>query len=263
MLTIQEKARPAAVIRTPAIVKDEQRIRPRALLVTADASTGARVTDYLERGGFEVHVLASNEAALAALARARPHVVMLDLQAQPEAMLALCHDLRQATPTPIIACSLNHDLSLIVGALQAGADDCFVLPMQTPEFVARVRAVVRRVRRARATDLSADRIAAGDVEVRLHEHRAYRNGRLLALTPTEFRLLTVLVRHCGRALSHSRLLKQAWGTEYAGCRPMLRIYIRRLRAKLGDDLDDPELLVAVRGVGYRFDAAVNAAPSAA
>jgi DNA-binding response OmpR family regulator len=178
-------------------------------------------------------------------------------------MLSFCRDLRLATETPIIGCALAHDASLVVRALQAGADDVFVLPMQTAEFVARVRAVLRRVRRASDVSQSPDRIVAGDVELCLREHRVYRNGRMIDLTPTEFRLLAVLARDSGRAISHKSLLKQAWGADYDSSRAMLRIYIRRLRAKLGDNLTDPALIVAVRGVGYRFEPAVIAAPSAA
>ncbi len=83
------------------------------------------------------------------------------------------------------------------------------------------------------------------------------------LTPTEFRLLAVLARDSGRALTHKTLLKQAWGAHYTACRAMLRIYIRRLRAKLGDDLDNPRLIIAVRGVGYRLEPAVITTPTAA
>jgi two-component system, OmpR family, response regulator RegX3 len=258
----QVRPNPAPIFRPATHHLDRQRVLPRALVVTPDASTGSRVTGYLERGGFEVRTLASSAAAHAIIGT-RPHVVMVDLQVQPEAMLSFCRDLRRATATPMIACSLTHEASQIVGALQAGADDFFVLPMQTQEFVARVRAVVRRVRRASVAAPSADRIVAGDVELWLREHRVYRNGRLIDLTPTEFRLLGVLARDSGRALTHKSLLKQAWGADYTTSRAMLRIYIRRLRAKLADDLNDPELIVAVRGVGYRFEPAVVVTPTAA
>jgi two-component system KDP operon response regulator KdpE len=156
---------------------------------------------------------------------------------------------------------MSNELSQIVDALQAGADDYFVLPMRTPEFSARTRAVIRRVRRSRVADQQEDRLMGGDVEMRLKEHRAYRNGDVLDLSPTEFRLLASLVRQSGRVVSHSRLLAQAWGVEYLSSRAMLRIYVRRLRAKLGDDT----LIVSVRGIGYRFQPAltVAAASSAA
>ena len=261
MLT-QARPNPAPILRTPTRLQGEQRVLPRALVVTAEASTASRVTGYLERGGFLVQTLAFSVAAHAVIGT-RPHIVMVDLQVQPEMMLSFCRDLRLTTATPIIGCSLAHDLSLVVGALQAGADDVFVLPMQTPEFVARVRAVVRRVRRASAVTPGADRIIAGDVELWLREHRVYRNGRMIDLTPTEFRLLAVLARDSGRALSHKSLLKQAWGTDYTTSRAMLRIYIRRLRAKLADNLNNPALIVAVRGVGYRFEPGAITTPTAA
>jgi DNA-binding response OmpR family regulator len=262
LLTTQARPHPAPLAQPVTREQDQQRVRPRALVVIADASTSSRVTGYLERGGFQVEVLVCGVAAHGVL-RTRPHVVIVDLQAQPEAMLSFCRELREATAIPMIACSLTHNAAQVVGALQAGADDVFILPMQTPEFVARVRAVVRRVRRATAATPAVERIVAGDVELWLREHRVYRNGRPVDLTPTEFRLLAVLARDSGRALSHKTLLKQAWGADYTTSRAMLRIYIRRLRTKLADDLNDPELIVAVRGVGYRLEPTVIAASSAA
>ncbi len=179
-------------------------------------------------------------------------MIFLCLAEDDGATLSPCQEIRGTVSTPIIACSTSRDLSPVVEALQAGADDYFVLPMRTPEFVSRVRAIVRRVRRSRASAPPQDRIVAGDLEVRPQEHRAYRNGEQLDLTPTEFRLLTVLVRHAGRTISHGKLLMQGWGAGYTDGGATLRIYIRRLRTKLGDD----SLIASTHSIGYRFQPAV-------
>jgi len=172
--------------------------------------------------------------------------------------LALCREVRAAVSTPIIVCSTSHDIAQLVDALGAGADDHFVLPLSTPEFLARVRAVIRRARRAVAGP-PADRLVAGDIEVRPYEYRAYRGGRLLNLSPTEFRLLTAFVRDSGRTLSHGKLLARACGAEYADSGAMLRIYVRRLRTRLGD----AALITSVRGEGYRLLSTGPAVASAA
>jgi len=196
---------------------------------------------------------------LAEIGRQRPHVIFLSLGECNDSALHACEEMRRTVSTPIIACSTSRELAPVVAALQAGADDFFVLPMRTPEFVSRVRAIVRRVRRSRASAPPQDSIVAGDVEVRPREHRAYRSGRRLDLSPTEFRLLTALVRHSGRTMSHDKLLAQVWGAGYTDGGASLRIYIRRLRSKLGDE----SLIASTRSIGYRFQPTVAVASPAA
>ncbi|MGH2399173.1 MAG: response regulator transcription factor, partial [bacterium] len=231
-----------------------QPARPRALVVAANVFATRPLAICLEGGRFDVEVGPAGKGILAEIGRTRPHVIFLLLADRNGEMQVLCREIGQTVSAPVIACSMSHELSQIVDALQAGADDYFVLPMRTPELVARTRAVIRRVRRSRVAD-QEDPLLAGDVEVRRREHRAYRNGVVLELSPTEFRLLASLVRQSGRVVNHSRLLAQAWGVESLASGAMLRIYIRRLRAKLGDDT----LIVSVRGIGYRFQPAVAVA----
>ncbi len=231
-----------------------QRVRPRALVVADDHFVSRPLTSHLERGGFETASVIAGEGAQSEIGRAQPHVIFLHLGERPSPALALCRQIRGTVTTPVIVCSTSHDISQLVDALAAGADDHFVLPLSTPELLARVRAVIRRVRRAVAGP-PADRLVAGDIEVRPFEYRAYRNGHSLNLSPTEFRLLTELLRHSGRTVSHGKLLgRRACGGEYADSGAMLRIYIRRLRARLGD----AALITSERGIGYRLRPGVAA-----
>jgi two-component system, OmpR family, KDP operon response regulator KdpE len=233
------------------IPNSSPRPQPRALVLAGDGATERILTAYLARAGFATEIIEAGGRVLAEIGRQRPHVIFLCLGEGNDASLYCCEELRRTVSTPIIACSTSRELAPVVSALQAGADDYFVLPMQTQEFVSRVRAILRRVQRSRAPVQAQDRILAGDLEVRPLEHRAYRDGRQLDLSPTEFRLLTALVRNAGRTMSHGKLLTQVWGTQYTDGGASLRIYIRRLRSKLGDD----SLIASTRSIGYRFQPA--------
>jgi DNA-binding response OmpR family regulator len=228
------------------------RPQPRALIVAGEAPVARPLTTYLTRGGFATEVVPAGVPLLAEIGRNRPHVIFLCLAEDKGATLSSCAELRRSISTPTIVCSTSRELAPVVDALQAGADDYFVLPMQPLEFVSRVRAILRRVRRSRTSVPEQSSIVAGDLEVRPQDHRAYRNGEQLDLTPTEFRLLTVLVRNAGRTISHGKLLTQVWGAGYTDGGATLRIYIRRLRSKLGDD----SLIASTHSIGYCFQPAV-------
>ena len=257
MITTLANAQTASPSQSQTNIPDSSaQAQPRALILAGDESAERLVNAYLARGRFATETVLPGGPVLAAIGRTRPHVIFLCLAEDDGAALSSCEEMRRSVSTPIIACSTSRELSPVVDALQAGADDYFVLPMRTPEFVSRVRAIVRRVRRSRASAPPQDRIVAGDLELRPQEHRAYRNGELMDLTPTEFRLLTALVRNAGRTTSHGKLLTQVWGAGYTDGGATLRIYIRRLRSKLGDDA----LIASTRSIGYRFEPAI-AVPS--
>jgi two-component system KDP operon response regulator KdpE len=253
LITTLTDAHPLSPSQSPTNTPDSSpRPQPRALILAGDESAGRLLNAYLARGGFATEIIPTGGPVLAAIGRNRPHVIFLCLAQDHGATLSSCEEMRRSVSTPIIVCSTSRERAPVVDALQAGADDYFVLPMQTLEFVSRVRAILRRVRRSSASVPPQDRIVAGDLEVRPQEHRAYRNGEQLDLSPTEFRLLTVLVRHAGRTISHGKLLTQVWGAGYTESGAALRIYIRRLRSKLGDD----SLIASTHSIGYRFQPAI-------
>ena len=138
-----------------------------------------------------------------------------------------------------------------VKGLELGADDYITKPFNHLELLARVRAVLRRL------DMPAPRsrapsFKAGDLEVDFAAQEARLQGRPLDLTPTEYKLLYHLVRNAGRTLPHGTLLAKVWGREYRDEVDYVRVYIRRLREKLGDDPDHPRYIRTERGLGYRF-----------
>ncbi len=227
-------------------------LRHKALLLSADPAGDAEITELLDHAGFDVDSVRLEERTLDAVSQMRPRVIVLHLQEIKDESLEICKQMRQSTEMPIVICSASGREWDIVRGLEAGADEYLVMPLRTLEFAARLRAVMRRVGE---NEYRGDTLVAGPVELRLDEHRAYRNGGQIDLTPTEFRLLVTLVRKSGQAVSHTELLTQAWGPEYAGCRNYLRMYMRYLRNKIEEDPHNPRLIVSEWGVGYRFEAA--------
>jgi two-component system KDP operon response regulator KdpE len=199
--------------------------------------------------GYDVDTAADGRAALDAAARHQPDVVILDLGLPDMDGVDVIRGLRGWSRSPVIVLSARHDGSDKVEALDAGADDYVTKPFGMDELLARVRAAVRRsgpvedapVVRTEAftVDLAARRATTGAGEVRL--------------TPTEWHLLEVLVRHPGRLVSQKQLLQEVWGPQYGKETNYLRVYMAQLRRKLEADPARPRHLITEPGMGYRFD----------
>lgn len=189
--------------------------------------------------------------ALSKVALSNPDIVVLDLPLVDSDALALCRRLREISHVPLVICSMSSHETDVVKAFDAGADDYIVMPMRPTEMTARLRAILRR---AAAETRSNDVILrAGELEVHVDEHRVYRDGKTLDLSPIEFRLLVSLIRDAGRAVSHTKLLSMVWGPEYVDCRHYLRLYIKYLRSKIEDDPTNPRFILNEWGIGYRFE----------
>ena len=195
----------------------------------------------------------SEAEALAVLSASEPNLILLEVASPESQVLNICRRLRARYPLPIVVCSTSGREQDVVRALDAGADDYLVMPIRPVELMARLRAVLRRVGDSGPPPANGQRLVAGDLELVLDEHKAFRRGAEIDLSPIEFKLLALLVRETGRPVSHSRLIAQVWGPEYVDCRHYLRLYVRYLRAKIEDIPESPELIQNEWGVGYRFE----------
>ena len=217
------------------------------LVVEDEPEIAGLVRDYLEHAGFAV-IAAGDGAAALALARARrPDALVLDLGLPRVDGLDVIRSIRRDSRVPILILSARNDEVDRVTGLELGADDYVVKPFSPRELVARVRAVLRRVESAPASD---ERIVAGDLELDLIRHRVTAGGRAITLTPTEFELLATLAREPGRVWTRSQLLDAVHGFSLETYERAIDGHIRNLRKKLEPDDAAPRYVRTVHGVGY-------------
>ena len=205
----------------------------------------------LSTRGYDVSVAATGAAALATAAQHRPDVIVLDLGLPDMDGTEVLAGLRGWLTAPIIVLSARTDSADKVEALDAGADDYVTKPFGMDEFLARLRAAVRRGAAALETEESL--VETDSFTVDLAAKKVTRNGSDVHLTPTEWGILEMLVRHPGKLIGREELLKEVWGPAYAKESHYLRVYLAQLRRKLEDDPAHPRHLLTEAGMGYRFE----------
>jgi DNA-binding response OmpR family regulator len=226
------------------------------ILIVEDEYAVARGLEYgLTHEGFEVLWADTGQRALE-LARGRdPHLILLDIRLPDISGFDVCRQLRaEGARQPILMLTArDEELDKVLG-LELGADDYVVKPYSLRELISRIRASLRRAYGELAAVSHRDRIRFGEVELDLERLQVTRRGRLVDLTPTEFRLLRYLVMHPDRPLSRDTLIEAVWGYDSdIGSDRTVDVHVRHLREKLEDDPANPRWLVTVRGVGYKFE----------
>jgi two-component system KDP operon response regulator KdpE len=190
---------------------------------------------------------------LAQAASRNPDVILLDLGLPDRDGLEVTRELRGWSATPIIVLSARGREQDKVAALDLGADDYLTKPFGVEELLARIRVALRHAALPPGAGPEPVFEAAG-VRVDLVKREVRRDGREVHLTPTEYKLLALLIRHAGKVLTHRQMLKEVWGTSYADQSHYVRVYLAQLRQKLESDPARPRLLVTEPGVGYRLRA---------
>jgi two-component system, OmpR family, KDP operon response regulator KdpE len=221
----------------------------RVLVVDDEPQIRRTLAINLRAVGYQVDLAATGEEALKAAAAQPPDVVVLDLSLPGIDGLQVIQGLRGWTRIPIIVLSVREREADKVAALDAGADDYVTKPFGINELLARLRAAVRR---ASLTELDAPVIQTPDFRVDLAAKQVTRNGREVRLTPTEWQLVELLVRHPGRLVSQRQLLQEVWGPKYQEETNYLRLFIAQIRRKLEPDPAHPRYFLTEPGMGYRF-----------
>jgi len=229
----------------------------RVLVVDDEPQILRALRTNLAARGYEVDVVATGEAALAQAAAHRPDVVILDLGLPGIDGIGVVEGLRGWTDVPIIVLSVRDAEADKIGALDAGADDYVTKPFGMGELLARLRAATRR---AAPGGPEAPVVVTDSFTVDLAASRVTRHGEDVHLTPTEWHLLEVLVRHPGRLVSQRQLLQAVWGPQYETETNYLRVYLAQLRRKLEDDPSQPRHLLTEPGMGYRFEPGTTEEP---
>jgi len=207
----------------------------------------------LQSHGFEIHEADTGTLGLTEAANRKPDLVILDLGLPDVDGVEVVRRLREWTSMPILVLSARTLETDKIAALDAGADDYLTKPFGLGELLARIRVALRHAQ-AGATQDKEGVFSVAELRVDLPHRRVHRDGAEVHLTPIEYRLLSVLIKHAGKVLTHRQLLKEVWGPGYVERTHYLRIYMANLREKLEADPARPRFLLTEAGVGYRLAA---------
>ena len=225
---------------------------PLVLIVEDEAALVTLLRYNLERAGFEIAEAADGEEAMTIAAERKPDLILLDWMLPLVSGIEVCRRLRRQPDTrsiPIVMLTARGEEGDKLRGLDSGADDYITKPFSPSELIARIRAVLRRVRPALAEEVLRYR----DLSMDTTAHRVRRNGRDVHLGPTEFRLLRYLLEHPGRVFSREQLLDVVWGRDVYVESRTVDVHIRRLRKALNAE-EDSDLIRTVRSAGYALDA---------
>jgi two-component system, OmpR family, response regulator MtrA len=217
------------------------------VLVVDDDTALAEMLGIVLRGeGFEPMFCGDGNGALEAFRNARPDLVLLDLMLPGRDGIEVCRLIRAESGVPIVMLTAKSDTVDVVLGLESGADDYVVKPFKPKELVARVRARLRR-----SDEPVPEVLEIGDVTIDVAGHAVRRGGQVIPLTPLEFDLLVALARKPWQVFTREVLLEQVWGYRHAADTRLVNVHVQRLRSKIERDPERPEIVVTVRGVGYK------------
>ena len=221
-------------------------MKGRVLVVDDDTALAEMLGIVLRGEGFDTSFCADGGLALEAFRASRPDLVLLDVMLPGRDGIEVCRQIRAESGVPIVMLTAKTDTVDVVLGLESGADDYVVKPFKPKELVARVRARLRR------TDEPAPEVLEiGDLTVDVAGHSVRRDGQVISLTPLEFDLLVALARKPWQVFTREVLLEQVWGYRHAADTRLVNVHVQRLRSKVERDPERPEIVVTVRGVGYK------------
>jgi len=225
-------------------------MKPRVLVVDDDSALAEMLGIVLRSDGFDPSFVSDGTGALAAFHDTKPDVVLLDLMLPGMSGLDVCRAIRAESGTPIIMLTAKSDTIDVVLGLESGADDYVVKPFKPKELVARMRARLRH-----HEDVASETLSIGPAEspvsIDVPAHQVTRDGSPINLTPLEFDLLVTLARKPRQVFTREVLLEQVWGYRHAADTRLVNVHVQRLRSKVERDPERPEVVLTVRGVGYK------------
>ncbi|PJM78073.1 MtrAB system response regulator MtrA [Bifidobacterium felsineum] len=229
-------------------------------IVDDDQAIGEMLSLVLENEGFQTVTCMDGLRAVEMFPTVKPDLILLDVMLPGLDGTEVARRIRETSNVPIIMLTAKSDTTDVVAGLEAGADDYVPKPFKVAELLARIRARFRIARPAESSgaDQSGNSVAntnhieRGSIVIDRLEHTATKNGKDLNLTPMEFELMFVLAAAAGEAISRSTLLHDVWGYESSGDTRLVNVHVQRLRAKVEDDPENPQIIQTVRGIGYKF-----------
>ena len=219
---------------------------PRILVVDDDPAINEMLTIVLEAEGFATESVTDGAEAVGAFRSYHPDLILLDLMLPGMNGVDICREIRKESAVPIVMLTAKTDTVDVVLGLESGADDYITKPFKPKELVARIRARLRRT-----DEDPAEVLTIGDLKVDVPQHMVTRDGEEIALTPLEFDLLLEMARRPNQVHTREELLQNVWGYRNASDTRLVNVHVQRLRSKIERDPENPEIVLTVRGVGYK------------
>jgi len=226
-------------------------VNARILVVDDDTAISEMIGIVLKGEGYEPQFAADGAEAIDLFRSMRPDLVLLDLMLPGIDGIQVCATIRGESGVPIIMLTAKGETTDVVKGLESGADDYIVKPFNPKELVARIRTRLRPV-----LPETTDSVAIGDLTIDVQGHEVRRGGGKISLTPLEFQLLLALAVKPQQVFTREMLLEQVWGYHYKADTRLVNVHVQRLRAKVEHDPDNPQIVMTVRGVGYRAGAVI-------
>ena len=219
---------------------------PLIMVVDDDQDLAEMLGIVLTGEGYEVNLVSRGDEVITAFETQAPDLVLLDVMLPGMDGVKVCKSIREKSMVPIVMLTAKGETGDVVAGLEAGADDYMVKPFNPQELLARLKV---RLRRSGAVTSGGLRI--GNVEIDQISHTILRNNEVIPLTRLEFDLLVALAKEPGRVFTREALLSEVWGYRPATDTRLVNVHIQRLRAKVENDPENPEIILTVRGVGYK------------
>jgi two-component system alkaline phosphatase synthesis response regulator PhoP len=224
---------------------------PSVLVIDDEANLRTIVKAYLEAEGFTVYLAEDGQEGLAAFRRHNPDLVVLDIMLPGRDGFEVLQSIRRESEVYVLMLTARSEETDRIVGLTVGADDYVTKPFSPRELVARIKAILRRQRDASAG--GSDVLIFRRLRIDAGRFQVWRDGEEIALTPLEFKLLRTLANHAGMVLSREQLLESVWGYDFYGEERVVDVHIGHIRQKIEPDPANPQFIVTVRGIGYRFE----------
>ena len=216
----------------------------RVMVVEDDRDISEMLSIVLNDAGMDVDLVDRGDEVIESFRSNPPDLVLLDLMLPGKDGVTVCQELRNETLVPIVMLTAKSDTTDIVKGLEAGADDYMIKPFKDQELLARIKNQLRRSQ-------GSSKLNICDLVIDQVSHTVIRNGKQIALTRLEFELLATLAKEPGRVFTREALLKEVWGYSLPADTRLVNVHIQRLRAKVEMDVDNPNIVLTVRGIGYK------------
>jgi two-component system KDP operon response regulator KdpE len=206
---------------------------------------------WLQNAGYEVSSAEDGAEGLRRVYSSRPNLVLLDAIIPKMDGWEVCRRIREMCDIPVVMVTVRGQKDDRLKGFVLGADDYITKPVDFPELIARVQAVLKRAA-PDAQDNEPSSFHNGEIELEWRSHQVWVRGKQIKLSPTEFRILACLIKNRGWIVTHEQILEKAWGPNYIGDKSFVKLYIRYLRKKIEADPHNPQIILTERGIGYHF-----------